>query len=318
MNVYVAHAAIVSRTSVACLASRSSAQNAALQCHGRGSMRIAFASGKGGTGKTTISTNVARMLSRRFAVQFLDCDVEEPNAHLFLRPHIDVSEPVGVPVPIVDESKCTRCGKCSELCQFHAIVTLADTTLVFPELCHGCGGCARICPAGAISEEQRLIGVLERGTSRGIDFAHGKLNVGEAMSPPLIRAVIGCIASAPIVIIDSPPGTSCPVVASVKPADAVVLVAEPTPFGLHDLKLAVELIQGLSIPCGVVINRADIGDDRVDRYCAEQGMPIWGRVPHDRRIAEACSRGELIVNTIPEAERLIEPICQTLLERCGL
>lgn len=271
-------------------------------------MRIAIASGKGGTGKTTISTSLARMLSRRRRVQYLDCDVEEPNGSLFLHPVIELSAPVEIAVPEVDDDKCTHCGACSRLCAFHAIVCLPKATLTFPELCHGCGGCARICPAGAITEVGRSIGVLERGTSGSIDFVHGRLNVGEAMSPPLIRAVTDCADDSAVVILDAPPGTSCPVVASLRSADRVVLVSEPTPFGLHDLALAVELVRELAVPCGVFINRSDIGDDRVEVYCREQGLPVWGRLPHDRRVAEAYSVGQLVLDAVPGVEAYFDSL----------
>ena len=277
-------------------------------------MRIAVASGKGGTGKTTVSTNLARVLSSTHSVQYLDCDVEEPNGHLFLHPVFSVSNEVKTPVPQVDEALCTHCGKCSAICRFHAITSLANVTLTFPELCHGCGGCVRICPDGAITEVGRAIGVVECGMAGDIEFVHGRLNVGEAMSSPLIRDVVSRAKSDYIVIMDAPPGTSCPVVATLKSADKVVLVAEPTAFGLHDLTLAVDVVRELSLPCGVFINRADIGDDRVERFCAEQDIPIWGRLPHSRQIAEAYSRGVLAVDAAPQAAVHFERLADALLE----
>lgn len=277
-------------------------------------MRIAVASGKGGTGKTTVSVNLARILARLGPVQYLDCDVEEPNGHLFLHPVIRSSETVEVAVPQVDEGKCIHCGRCSELCRFHAITCLAKMTLTFPELCHGCGGCARICPVGAITEVGRPIGVVERGTADGVGFVHGRLNVGEAMSPPLIRAVTACADPCSVVVLDAPPGTSCPVVATLRTADRVLLVAEPTAFGLHDLTLAVEVVHEMSVKCGVFINRADIGDDRVERFCAEQAIPVLGRLPHDRRIAEAYSRGISAVDAVPGVDAYFESLAQALAE----
>jgi len=277
-------------------------------------MRIAVASGKGGTGKTTVSTNLARVLARTRDVQYIDCDVEEPNGCLFLRPNITISDEVRIPVPQVDEGLCNNCGKCSEFCRFHAITSLANTTLTFPELCHGCGGCARVCPAGAITEVSRAIGVIECGMADGIGFIHGRLDVGEAMSPPLIRAVAGRASKDRITIIDAPPGTSCPVVTSLKNSDRVVLVAEPTAFGLHDLSLAVDTVRELSLECGVFINRSDIGDDRVERFCEEQNIPIWGRLPHDRKIAEAYSRGILAVDAVPDVCGYFERLADTLLK----
>jgi len=263
-------------------------------------MRIAIASGKGGTGKTTVAVNLARLLSRHAPVQYVDCDVEEPNGHLFLHPVITQSVPVTIPVPAVDDKRCTRCGACSRLCQYHAIAALPTRTLVFPELCHGCGGCARVCPEKAITEVGRPIGVVERGMAGAVAFVHGRLNVGEAMSPPLIRAVQTYADPRAAVILDAPPGTSCPVIAAIRPCDAVVLVTEPTAFGLHDLTLAVEMVRALNRPMGVVINRADMGDARVERYCAREGVPIWGCIPHDRRIAEAYARGEMAVDALPD------------------
>lgn len=275
-------------------------------------MKIAIASGKGGTGKTTVAVNLARLLSREQAVQYIDCDVEEPNGHLFLHPHISRSHPVTIPVPQIDDTLCTHCGACSKLCQYHAIASLPTLTMVFPELCHGCGGCMRVCPVAAISEIGREIGVIESGMAAEVEFLHGRLNVGEAMSPPLIRALWQYEDSRALMILDAPPGTSCPVITAIRNADAVILVTEPTPFGLHDLTLAVEMVRELNIPLGVVINRADIGDDRVEKYCAEEGIAIWGRIPHDRCIAEAYSRGEMAIDALPESAAYFTTIAEAL------
>lgn len=262
---------------------------------------IAVASGKGGTGKTTIATNLARVaVQSGFEVSYLDCDVEEPNGHLFLKPDIEKSEPVYVPVPMVDESKCTACGKCKEICQYSAIVLLGKTVLTFPNLCHGCGGCKLFCPTGAISETGREVGAIEEGIAKGVRFVHGRLKIGEAMSPPLIREVRRRLSDTGLSVIDSPPGTSCPVIQSVRGADYVILVTEPTPFGLNDLKLAVEMLRALKLPFGVVVNRADIGDEAVFDYCAGQSIDVLMRLRDDRRIAEAYSRGELAVEALPE------------------
>jgi MinD superfamily P-loop ATPase len=277
-------------------------------------MRIVVASGKGGTGKTTVSTNLARVLARTLRVQYVDCDVEEPNGHLFLHPVISEREDVKALVPEVDETKCTHCGKCSELCRFHAISSLPTLTLTFPELCHGCGGCALVCPTGAISEVGRTIGVIESASSDGIAFVHGRLNVGEAMSPPLIRRVLAESKPDMLIIIDAPPGTSCPAVTALRRADRVVMVAEPTAFGLHDLSLALEGVEEMSLPYGVFINQCDIGDDRVERFCAERQIPIWGRLKYDRRVAEAYSRGELAVDAVPEVGTTFLQLADTLLQ----
>ena len=261
-------------------------------------MIISIASGKGGTGKTFVATNLA--LSLKSDVQLLDCDVEEPNAHLFIRPVIEEVITATTPVPEVDEGKCTLCRKCSEICQFKAIVVIGQIVLVFPELCHSCGGCVEVCPEGAISETGRELGVIERGHRNGLEFVHGKLRVGEAMSPPLIRKVRSFTNPGKLTIIDAPPGTSCPVIASTKGADFVLLVTEPTPFGLHDLKLMVEAIKILEIPHGLVINRSGIGDDQVKAYAEKENIPLLMEIPFDRGIAESYSRGELLVEVMPE------------------
>ena len=267
-------------------------------------MIVAIASGKGGTGKTTVAVNLARCAEG--SVSLLDCDVEEPNCHIFVKPEIHRREPVTVPVPVVDESKCTACGECGRICQYHAIVSLKTEPLVFPEMCHGCGGCMRVCPTKAITEVPREVGVVEIGRSGGVTFVRGVLHVGEAMAPPVIRAVKRHIAREGLTIIDAPPGTSCPVITSVRGSDFVVLVTEPTPFGLHDLQLAVETVRQLDLPFGVVINRSDVGDERVALYCKEEGIPVLAEIPDDRRIAEAYSRGQIAVEALPDARRYFE------------
>jgi MinD superfamily P-loop ATPase len=261
-------------------------------------MIISVASGKGGTGKTTVSTNLA--LSIGSQVQLLDCDVEQPNAHLFIHPDIYETAPVFTPVPEVDEEKCSFCGKCGEICQFKAIAVVGKTVLVFNELCHGCGGCMEICPENAIIETGRELGVIQKGHKNGIEFVNGKLRVGEAMSPPLIKKVLSHSDPAKLTIVDAPPGTSCPVIETMKPADFILLVTEPTPFGLYDLKLAIGAVKILNIACGLVINRSDVGDDNVKEYAVRENLPILMEIPFDRRIAEAYSRGEMIVETMPE------------------
>ena len=252
-------------------------------------MVISIASGKGGTGKTTIATSLA--LSVNNGVQFLDCDVEEPNAHIFLKPKIKQSKTVSIPVPKIDESKCTFCGKCAEVCAYNVLAVLKEKVLIFPHLCHGCGGCRLLCPQQAIIDVDKEIGVVEIGNSSHLQFIHGKLNIGEVMSPPLIRAVKEYINPTRTVIIDAPPGTSCPVIESVKGSDYCVLVTEPTPFGLNDLILAVEVLRKLNIPSGVVINRSDIGDDKVFNYCEEENIPILMQIPFKKEIAIAYSKG---------------------------
>jgi len=261
-------------------------------------MIISIASGKGGTGKTTVATNLAVAVDQQ--VQLLDCDVEEPNAHLFIHPSFHKSETISTPVPEVDEEKCTLCKKCSDICQFKAIVVIGETVLPFHEMCHSCGGCMKVCPENAITETGRELGVIEMATKNGLEFVHGKLRIGEAMSPPLIRAVRSHTKMDGLTIIDAPPGTSCPVIAAMKGVDFVLLVTEPTPFGLHDLKLAVEAVKILGIPSGLVINRSDMGDDRVREYAGEEELPILMEIPFDRDIAVAYSKGELLVDALPE------------------
>lgn len=261
-------------------------------------MIISVASGKGGTGKTTVATNLCYSLGAN--VQILDCDVEEPNCHLFLNPEIQASKPFFTPVPQIDEDKCTYCKKCAEICRFKAIAVFGDTILTFPELCHSCGGCVLICPENAVTETGRLLGVVEKGSFDNMNFVHGRLRVGEAMAPPLIKKVRSYAASDKINIIDAPPGTSCPVIAAVKEVDFVLMVTEPTPFGLHDLKLAVEAVKLIGIPCGLVINRSDIGNDEVRQYATQKQLPVLMEIPYDRSIAEIYSKGLLIAREIPE------------------
>ena len=261
-------------------------------------MIISVASGKGGTGKTTVATNLA--VSLKSDVQILDCDVEEPNSHLFIQPVIEKVKTITTPVPEVDMEKCSLCGKCGEICQFKAIAVIADTVLVFHELCHSCGGCMQVCPEKAITETGRELGVIEQGHRNGLEFVHGRLRVGEAMSPPLIKKVREYTRPGILTIIDAPPGTSCPVIACMTGADFVLLVTEPTPFGLHDLKLAVGAVKILGIPCGLVINRSDIGNDQVKVYAEQENIPVLMEIPFDRSIAEAYSRGKMIVEVMPE------------------
>jgi MinD superfamily P-loop ATPase len=260
-------------------------------------MIISVASGKGGTGKTTVSTNMAVSIERE--LKLLDCDVEEPNAHLFLKP--DLSEPQSVTtfVPNIIDQRCTGCGECVQICQFNALTVIADKVLVFPELCHSCKGCQVVCPEQAITAGSRELGISATGKRGLISFIHGCLRIGEAMSPPLINHLRTFIKPDELVIIDAPPGTSCPAIASMKDCDFVLLVTEPTPFGLHDLKLAYEAVKVLGIPCGLVINRSDLGDESVRDYAHREFLPILLEIPFDRRIAEIYSRGQMLVDEEP-------------------
>jgi MinD superfamily P-loop ATPase len=262
-------------------------------------MIISIASGKGGTGKTLVATSLALSLKDREKAQLVDCDVEEPNAHVFLKPIITGRQSVLIPVPKVDEDKCTYCGKCAEVCAYNAIAVLGNHVLTFPQLCHGCGACSYLCPEKAISEVSRETGVVEWGQANGLSFAHGKLTVGEAMAPPVIRKVKEYTSRRGTVIIDVPPGTSCPVVAAVEGSDFCLLVTEPTPFGLNDLVLAVEMVRELNIPCGVVLNRAGVGDSGVEEYCKKENLPILLTIPLDNEIARLYSRGIPLVEGQP-------------------
>jgi len=260
-------------------------------------MIISVASGKGGTGKTTVATNLA--VSVDSDVQILDCDVEEPNSHLFIQPIIEEVKNITIPVPEVDMERCTLCGKCGEICQFKAIVVIGESVLVFHELCHSCGGCMEVCPEKAISETGRELGVIERGYRNGLEFVHGRLRVGEAMSPPLIKKVREYSRADLLTTIDAPPGTSCPVIAAMRGSDFVLLVTEPTPFGLYDLTLAVGAVRILGIPCGLVINRSDVGNEDVRNYAEQEGIPILLEIVFDRRIAVAYSKGKMMVEELP-------------------
>ncbi len=278
-------------------------------------MIISIASGKGGTGKTTVATNLARLLGKRAV--YVDADVEAPNGHLFLHPSIVGESESRVPVVRVDFEKCTYCGICREVCRFNAIAVLPKSVMVFDELCHGCGGCLTACPEGAIREIKRPIGLVLRGTAGENEFIGGRLNIGEAMSPPLIRDVRAAVAGRELALIDAPPGTSCPVVAAVYRSDYCVLVTEPTPFGLHDLCLAVEMIHSLGTPFGVVVNRMGIGDDRVHRYCAENRIDLLAEIPDDRRVAAAYARGEMAVDAVPEMRTVLIGLWNAVAERVG-
>jgi len=263
-------------------------------------MIISVASGKGGTGKTLVATSLALSLKDMYNVQLLDCDVEEPNDHVFIKPSFSRSETVSIPVPNVDEEKCTHCGKCGEVCVFNAIAVTKQKVLVFPQLCHGCGACSYLCPEEAISEVPNDIGVIEVGNANGVDFIHGKLDVGQMMAPPIIRKVKDLTDKNKIVIIDASPGTSCPVVEAVKGSDFCLLVTEPTPFGLNDLALAVETVRQLDMPCGVVLNRAGVGDGKTEEYCLGENLPIMLTIPLDTGIAHLYSRGIPLVEGMPQ------------------
>ena len=277
---------------------------------------LAIASGKGGTGKTTVALNLAAVADQ--PVRLLDCDVEAPNDHLFIRPEQIEEHTSSVMIPAFDQELCDGCGRCKQHCRFNAIAVLGGKPMLFPELCHSCGACIPVCPHGAISEVQRPIGVVRRGTKDHISLVYGVLGIGEAKSPPLIGDVknelrdgagdgagdwTGDEARGGLTIIDAPPGTSCPVVAAVKHCDYLLLVTEPTPFGLHDLKLAVGMAQALGLRHGVVINRCDLGDAQVRSFCIENHIPLLAELPFDRRVAEAYAAGKIPAMAVPDIAR---------------
>jgi MinD superfamily P-loop ATPase len=282
-------------------------------------MIISVASGKGGTGKTLVATSLALSLKDRYKVQLLDCDVEEPNDHILMKPDITRKEAVSIPVPKVDEGNCTHCGKCAEVCAYHAIAVLGEYVLTFPELCHGCGACSYLCPEKAITETPHDIGIIETGDAGGIAFGHGKLSIGQPMAPPVIRRVKSLIDRDSLVIIDTSPGTSCPVVEAIKGSDFCLLVTEPTPFGLNDLMLAVETVRQLGIPCGIVLNRAGVGDGKTEEYCRKENIPILLTIPLDTNIASFYSRGVPLVEGMPDYKKdfigLYEKIEEVVSER---
>jgi len=279
-------------------------------------MIVAVASGKGGTGKTTVAANLAvalRQAGRQ--VQLLDSDVEEPNCHLLLDPEIQQSSPVTVPVPVVDPQRCRHHGECARLCRYGAILCLNGRTQVFPELCHACGGCALLCPEKAIEEQPREIGCLDQGDAGGVSFVQGRLKVGEPRAVPVIEALRQRTARDGIVLIDAPPGASCPVMAAIKACDFVCLVAESTPFGLHDLDLTVALTRALGLPTGVVVNRAGLGDDRVYRYCQKEDIPVLAQIPDDRRLAAAQAEGRLAIHAVPDLRDAFLSLAEAIEQR---
>lgn len=287
---------------------------------------IAVASGKGGTGKTTVAVGLAQ--SWQGPTTLLDCDVEEPNCALFLHPKFEATTEVRTLAPVVDASRCTGCGACAQICQFNAIAVIGTTPVVFPELCHGCGGCAKVCPEQAIREEPHRAGMLEIGHRDGIRFVQGSLDVGKPMAVPVIDAVReqgtvppdaeGTSPDAPaVVVVDCPPGASCPLLAAVSEVDYVLLVTEPTPFGLNDLRIAVETMRALGLPFGVVLNRADIGMACVKTYCEEEGIPLLLEIPEDRRIAEAYSRGDSLITGAPHMAEALRTLLQQVIGLIG-
>jgi len=276
-------------------------------------IKIAVASGKGGTGKSTISVNLALMLSQEYNdVALIDCDVEEPNCHIFLKPTFESSKKSVAPVPIVYSNLCTGCGKCIEICQFNVLALVNNNVLVFAELCHSCGGCYLVCPTEAIKTTERELGVIEQGKSGKLNFIHGKSRIGEPMSPPLIRETKKAGSRFAIQILDCPPGTSCPMVNSVEDADFVLMVTEPTPFGLYDLKLAIDVVKKLGRQFGIIINRSSNNDYIIEEYAQAENIKVIAKIADDRRIAEYYSRGEVFTNYLPEYKNNFKQIIEYL------
>lgn len=270
-------------------------------------MILTVASGKGGTGKTTVAVNLALSLEK---VQLIDCDVEEPNVHLFLNPEIENIYPVKTVIPEIDKARCTYCGECSKICAYNALSVLkfnnTGEVLFFPHLCHGCEGCILLCPEKAIKKGEREIGIVRIGKINGIRFVEGRLNISEVLAPKVIESAKSFMENSSPVIIDAPPGTSCSVVASLKGSHFCILVTEPTPFGLHDLEIAYEVTKVMNIPSGVVINKSE-NDELIENFCQKHKIPVLMKIPFDKKIAELYSQGIPLVKGLPEyKEKFLE------------
>ncbi len=284
-------------------------------------MNVAIASGKGGTGKTTLATNLALFMAEAGPVVLVDLDVEEPNSGLFIQGEVRHEQAVDKMIPGWSPSTCHHCGNCQAVCNFNAILKLGDAVLVLPELCHGCYACSELCPSGSLPMQPRPLGELKHSRTGRLDFVESRLLIGEEQAVPLIRRTIDYVdAHFPpevVRIFDSPPGTSCPVIEATRGADLVILVTEPTPFGLHDLQLAVETMRLLGRDFVVVVNRHGLGDDRVERYCADEGIELAARIPHSRQIAAACAAGELLYRDVPAVRAAVQALGRLIGARGG-
>jgi MinD superfamily P-loop ATPase len=278
-------------------------------------MIVAIASGKGGTGKTTIATNLVISLKDERPVQLMDCDVEEPNSHLFLKPEFQYTEDVMLPIPSINLDKCTHCGTCVEKCAYNALADIGKKILVFEQLCHGCGGCSLLCPTGAITETSKKIGLVIGGSAKSIDFVRGILEVGSVLAPPVIKKAKAHIQKDAVVIIDVPPGTSCPMINAVSGADFCIMVTEPTPFGLNDLKLAVDVVRELKIPFGVIVNRSGMSDICIEDYLLSENIPLLMKIPFDRRYAACYAEGKLLVGEFAELKQDFKDLWETIERR---
>ncbi len=274
-------------------------------------MKITVASGKGGTGKTTIAVNLAMSLENSMLI---DCDVEGPNSHIFFKEPMVKLKDVSIPAPKFDLDTCTLCGKCADFCQYNAISIVGEKLLFFDELCHGCGGCKIICPVDAITEVEHIVGVIEKGGTADLPVYHGLLNISEPFGVPIINELKQFADDKKTTIFDSPPGTACPAVETMRDVDFCILVTEPTPFGLHDLTLTVDVIREIGTPFGVVVNRDGIGDDRVDRYCEKENIPLLAKISNDLEIARLYSNGIPMVKGLPKYRELFEEVFDKIKE----
>lgn len=280
-------------------------------------MKIAIASGKGGTGKSTISVNFAYLLSKKYKnIALFDCDVEEPNCHIFLNPKFNYQEKVYVKTPKIDTKKCISCGKCVQICEFNAMTLIKDNVYIFEELCHGCNSCKFICPANAIIEDKRFVGVISADINEGLSFIQGETCIGEPISPSVIKKIkkFSGEKNFSIKLYDSPPGTSCPFISTVFGVDYVVLVTEPTPFGLYDLKLAIDVLRKLNISYGVVINKSNNNDIIIESWTKKEKIPIITKIPEDIKIAKLYSKGEILLEKMPELEKYFLPLIKLVSE----
>ncbi|MDI6600797.1 MAG: ATP-binding protein [Thermoanaerobacteraceae bacterium] len=273
--------------------------------------KISILSGKGGTGKTFASTNLVRVLPN---ATYIDCDIEEPNGRIFLNPIIEDISDVYTKVPLIDDNRCERCGICSKVCRFGALINLGREILILDHLCHSCEACYEMCPMNAITMANRKIGEISTGVSRGIDFIEGRLNPGEPSGVPIIKQINILIKSIELSIVDSPPGTSCSVVNTIEDSDLCILVTEPTPFGLHDLKLAVELVKEMDIPMAVIINKSGSDNQIIYNYCMKNDIKVLMEIPYDKKIAELYSRGTLIAEADSTYEKMFVDLAEKILE----